>query len=375
MKRPMIIMLVVVGLFFGGLFGWKAFVGMQMQQAMQATPLPAATVSTTIVTTATWTPSINAVGSLRAVQGVDVTAQVAGLITELHFDSGATVAAGDLLVQQYTADEQAQLEGRIAERQLADLNFVRAQNLVKQKLISDFDFDASKTELTRAKAAETDLRLKIEQKSIRAPFAGRVGLRNVDLGQYIEPGDTIIRLEAVEKILADFPVPQRRVSDLHVGQAIDLQIDAWPGERFAGVISAIEPQVARDTRNIEVRAVIDNSDGRLVPGMFVLVGIRLPAQEQVITVPQSAITYSPYGNSVYVVEEQLDEAGAKTLRVANTFVVTGATRGDQAVISSGLEAGMTIVTAGQQKLRNGAQVVVDNTVPVSNNPDPRPSNN
>jgi len=177
MKRPMIIMLVVVGLFFGGLFGWKAFVGMQMQQAMQATPLPAATVSTTIVTTATWTPSINAVGSLRAVQGVDVTAQVAGLITELHFDSGATVAAGDLLVQQYTADEQAQLEGRIAERQLADLNFVRAQNLVKQKLISDFDFDASKTELTRAKAAETDLRLKIEQKSIRAPFAGRVGLR------------------------------------------------------------------------------------------------------------------------------------------------------------------------------------------------------
>jgi membrane fusion protein (multidrug efflux system) len=183
MKRPMLIMLVCVGLFFGGVFGWKAFVGMQIQKSMQAMAMPPVTVSTMLVSDETWAPAITVVGSLRAVQGVDVSAQVEGQITELHFDSGDTVAAGDLLVQQYTADEVAQLAGRVADRQLAELNYERLKNLSSKQLVSEFDFDESRTEVQRTKAIEKALLLNIEKKSIRAPFAGQLGIRSVDLGQ------------------------------------------------------------------------------------------------------------------------------------------------------------------------------------------------
>ena len=230
-------------------------------------------------------------------------------------------------------------------------------------------------ELKMAQAAENDLRLQIEQKIIRAPFAGRLGIRQVDVGQYIEPGDPIARLESDEQMLVDFKVPQREFANLREGQPVFLTVDAWPGERFGGEVAAIAPQVDIETRNLSVRAVIDNGDGRLVAGMFARVDVQLPRAEQVLTVPQSALTYSPYGDSVFVVDESVNEAGETVLIVTNTFVVTGATRGDQVAISSGLEPGMTVVTAGQQKLRGGAQVQVDNSVPVSNDPAPEVVNN
>jgi membrane fusion protein (multidrug efflux system) len=216
--------------------------------------------------------------------------------------------------------------------------------------------------------------LNIEKKSIRAPFAGQLGIRGVDLGQYIEPGDNLVRLEAIDQLLVDFTVSQRQIGQLLVGQVVFAYVDAWPGQRFAGVIEAIAPKVESDTRNVRVRAVLDNVDTRLVPGMFARVEIQLPTQGTVVTVPQSAVTYSPYGDSVYVVADQ--PAGDQPVyAVSNTFVVLGATRGDQVTIESGLTAGMTVVTAGQQKLRNGSQVVIDNSVPVSNNPTPQPENN
>jgi membrane fusion protein (multidrug efflux system) len=377
MKRPMLIMLVSVGLFFGAVFGWKAFVGSQIQKSMQAMAMPPVTVSTKLVDAEAWSPTITAVGSVRAVQGVDVSAQVEGQITELHFDSGDTVAVGDLLVQQYTADEMAQLEGRIADRQLAELNYERLKNLSKKQLVSEFDFDASRTELQRSQAIEKNLLLNIEKKSIRAPFAGQLGIRGVDLGQYIEPGDTLVRLEALDQLLVDFTVSQRQMGQLFVGQKVVAYVDAWPGQRFTGVIDAIAPKVEINTRNVSVRAVLTNVDTRLIPGMFARVEVQLSTQDTVVTVPQSAITYSPYGDSVYVIGEQSpqDANGQPVYGVTNTFVVLGATRGDQVAIESGLAAGTTVVTAGQQKLRNGSQVVVDNSVPVSNNPAPQPANN
>jgi membrane fusion protein (multidrug efflux system) len=377
MKRPMLIMLVCVGLFFGAVFGWKAFVGMQIQKSMQAMAMPPVTVSTMLVSDETWAPVITVVGSLRAVQGVDVSAQVEGQITELHFDSGDTVAAGDLLVQQYTADELAQLEGRVADRQLAELNYKRLKNLSSKQLVSEFEFDASRTDLQRTKAIEKTLLLNIEKKSIRAPFAGQLGIRSVDLGQYIEPGDNLVRLEAIDQLLVNFTVSQRQIGQLSVGQVVFAYVDAWPGQRFAGVIDAIAPKVESDTRNVRVRAVLDNVDTRLLPGMFARVEIQLPTQGTVVTVPQSAVTYSPYGDSVYIVADQPEQAGGAqpVFAVSNSFVVLGATRGDQVAIKSGLTAGMTVVTAGQQKLRNGSQVVIDNSVAVSNSPTPQPDNN
>ncbi len=374
MRRPMLYMLVITGLFFGALFGWKAYTNAGRQAAMAATPLPPVTVSTTQVTTEAWAPVIPAVGSLRASRGVDVTAQVAGLITALHFESGGSVAAGDMLVEQYSADEQARLEGLVAERRLAEINLSRARDLIREKLISAFDLDVRETDLQRARAAEADLRLKISQKSIRAPFAGQLGIRQVDLGQYIEPGDPIVRLEAHEQVLVDFPVPQQQLGSLRLEQPVSVRVDAWPEQTFRGVIRAIEPQVDRNTRNIRVRAVIRNADGKLLPGMFARIDIELPVQGDVITVPHAVITHNPYGDSVFVVEEHTDDAGKKALRVTNTAVVTGATRGDQITITSGLRVGTTVVTAGQQKLRNGSLVVVDNSVPVSNSADPRPGN-
>ena len=375
MKRPMLIMLAATGLFFGALFGWKAYQNAQSQAAMATMQFPPVTVSTISATTETWTPVIPAVGSLRASRGVDVTAQVAGQITAINFESGSPVAAGTLLVQQYAADEQARLEGLIAERKLAEINVTRARGLYAEKLISAFDRDVRETDLQRARAAEDDLRLKIAQKSIRAPFSGVLGIRQVDIGQYIEPGDPIVRLEGREKMVVDFPVPQQQLRNLRVKQPVAVQVDAWPGQPFRGAIEALEPQVDRDTRNIRVRAVVDNPEGKLLPGMFARIDIALPVRDQVVTIPHAAVTHSPYGDAVFVVTEKKNAAGQAELRVTNTAVVTGATRGDQIAISSGLPAGATIVTAGQQKLRNGSLVVVDNKVPVSNSPSPAPDNN
>ena len=375
MRRPMLYMLVATGLFFGTLFGWKAYVNGRNQAAMAAMGFPPVTVSTTTATAESWTPAIAAVGSLRASRGVDVTAQVAGLITGIRFESGSQVGAGELLVEQYAADEQAQLDGLVAERKLAEINLARTRELIRDKLVSAFDLDVRETDLQRTRAAEDNLRLKITQKSIRAPFAGQLGIRQVDVGQYLEPGDPIVRLEGRDQMVVDFPVPQQQFSNLHVTQPVSVHVDAWPGQAFGGKISAIEPQVERDTRNIRVRAVIDNPAGKLLPGMFARIDIDLPARQNVITVPQAAVIRSPYGDAVFVVGEHTDDAGRQELRVTNTVVVTGATRGDQVAITSGLAAGATIVTAGQQKLRNGSVVVMDNSVPVSNSASPEADNN
>ncbi len=374
MKKPLLIMLVAVGAFFGAVFGWKAFVGMQIQKAMQAAGPPPTTVSAIVATAETWAPLIPAVGSLRAAQGVDVTPQEGGIITGLHFDSGDTVAAGDLLVQQYVADLEAELDGLIAARKLAEANLRRAEELRTKQLVSEFDYDSRVTELDRARAAEKDLRLRIAKKSVRAPFAGQLGIRKVDLGQYIEPGDLIARLENRTQMLVDFPVPQRQISNLDIGQPVTVEVDAWPGRKFPGEIRAIEPQVERDTRNLRLRAMVGNADGDLLPGMFAQIEILLPEQGDVVTVPQSAIAYSPYGDSVFLVETTTGADGETVSTVSNTLVVTGATRGDQVAILSGLRAGQMVVTSGQQKLRNGAAVTIDNTVQVSNNPDPSPDN-
>jgi membrane fusion protein (multidrug efflux system) len=366
MIKRMIIMLLVVGLFFGGVFGWKAWSGYQMSMAMSQMAMPPVVVSTMTATLETWSPVINSVGTLRASQGVDVTAQEVGMITELRFESGAEVAAGDVLARQYVDDERAELAALEADVRLAELNLERAEDLREKDLSSQFDFDTRETDRDRAVARARNVGLMIEKKTIRAPFSGRIGIRQVDLGQYVEPGDPIVRLEALDRMLVDFPVPQRSVALLRVGQPLLIRVDAYPARKFVGEITAISPQVRSQTRDVRLEGVVQNDAEALLPGMFAEVEIQLPKRESVVTVPQSAITYSPYGDSVFLVRESADQSGGQQLTVDSVFVQTGETRGDQVAVVSGLKAGDLLVTAGQLKLRNGAQVVIDNSVPVSN---------
>lgn len=371
----MVLMLLVVGIFFGGVFGWKAWTAYQSNMLMASTAMPPITVSTTVATHESWRPVIPSVGTLRASQGVDVTAREAGMITVLRFESGAVVQAGDLLAQQYVDDERARLAALEADVRLAELNLIRAKDLVDQNLTSQFEYDTARTDRDRAVAQADNVRLLIDKKSIRAPFAGRIGIRQVDLGQYVEPGDPIVRLEALDKILVDFPVSQRSIGLVEVGQPLRIYVDAYPGNAFHGTIMAIAPNVRSTTRDVRLEGLVDNPDEQLLPGMFAEVEIQLPEKRTVVTLPQATITYSPYGDSVYVLREARGEDGAMVLTAENRFVQTGETRGDQVAILSGVEAGETVVTAGQIKLRNGARVVVDNSVLVSNQPASIPENN
>jgi membrane fusion protein (multidrug efflux system) len=366
MTKRMILMLLAAGIFFGSVFGWKAWTAYQSDLMMSSMAMPPVTVSTTIATTETWSPVINSVGTLRASQGVDVTAQEVGMITELRFESGAQVSAGDVLAQQYVDDERAQLAALEADVRLAELNLERSRDLLSKNLSSQFEYDTHIADRDRAVARARSVRLVIEKKTIRAPFAGRIGIRQVDLGEYVEPGDPIVRLEALDKILIDFPVPQLSVGLLSVGQPLVIRVDAYPGKEFGGRITAISPQVRSETRDVRLEGLVANEAEELLPGMFAEVSIQLPLQERVVTLPQSAITYSPYGDSVFAIRKVTDDSGETVLTADTVFVQTGDTRGDQVAIVSGIASGDRIVTAGQIKLRNGTRVVIDNSVPVSN---------
>jgi membrane fusion protein (multidrug efflux system) len=280
-----------------------------------------------------------------------------------------------VLAQQFADDERARLEALDADVQLAELNLTRARDLLKRDLNSQFDYDTRKTDYDRAVAEARSVRLIIDKKTIRAPFSGRIGIRQVDLGQYIRPGDPIVRLEALDKILVDFPVTQRHMSHVRPEQPLIIRVDAWPGKEFHGTITAIAPQVQSATRNLRLEGLIDNEAGQLLPGMFAEVTIQRPVVEEVVTVPQAAITFSPYGDSVFTIREMTDANGDPALVAENVFVTIGSTRGDQVAILAGVSAGDTVVTAGHIKLRAGMPVRVDNSIPVSNLASSTPENN
>ena len=368
MTKRMILMLLAVGLFFGSLFGWKAFVGEQIRLAIAASGPPVATVSVATVQRAQWQPTIDTVATLNADQSVDVSAQVGGQVTEIHFQSGDEVARGALLMRQYADDDRAQLRALQADLRLAELELARIEQLVKEKLVPQRDLDVAESSLERTRAEVENLDVAIGKKTIRAPFAGRLGIRKVNLGQFIEPGDPIVRLESLDRLYADFKLPQQSLPQVYVGQAVSIAVDAWPGDSFRGEITAIEPAVDTGTRNLSLRAHIDNGDGRLRPGMFVRIEVVLPERRDVLLIPQAAISFSPFGNSVFVLERT-----AQGALVRNIYVGTGETRGDLVEVLSGLESGQEVVTAGQQKLRDGATVNVDNSVPVNASANPEPA--
>lgn len=354
MIKRLIIMLLALVVVFGGIFAWKFHRIMQM--AGKGGP-PPATVASAKVETQTWQPYLHTVGSLVASQGVYVSNEVEGKVQDIDFESGTLAKKGQLLVKLDDSVDQADLKGLIAEEHLTKIRFQRAKRLLKQHSVSQSDYDEAQANLEDARAKVESKKQMIEQKALRAPFSGLLGIRQVDLGQFLAKGAQIVSLQSLDPIYVDFSLPERYLSQLSHGQEVEVTVQAFPDQTFSGRISAIEPRVDTGTRNVRVRATLTNPDGKLRPGMFANVRVVQPAQQNVLTLPRTAISYNPYGDMVFVI----DRKGGK-LVVQSRQVETGDTRDEHVEIVKGLKAGEEVVRAGQTKLRNGMQVVIDNSV-------------
>lgn len=368
MFKRMLIMLILVGLVLGGVFGFKAYGKKMMMQHMAAMSNPAQTVSTTKAVLTEWQNALKAVGTLRAVQGTDISSEVSGIVEAILVESGQDVEAGTLLVQLRSEEDKAQLEALKAKQQLAALTVERDEKQIKAKAISQATFDADLADLVNLTAQVAQQKAALDKKSVTAPFAGRLGIRKVDVGQYLNAGAAIIPLQQLDPIYLDFSLPQQDLPHIRVGQKIDVKTDVFPDKVFEGEISAIDSVIDEGTRNVSVRARLQNPDKSLRPGMFASVTIDVGAQVAYITLPQTAITFNPYGSTVFIVKDL--KGAEKTVETA--FVKTGWTRGDQIAVIEGLKEGDEIVTAGQMKLRNGSSVVVNNKVEPTNDPAPEP---
>lgn len=368
----MIVMLVLVAAAFAGLGGMKY---LQIKEAMSKMgPPPPATVSTTVAALDDWQPQLEAVGSLRAVNGADLAFEVPGIVEEIHFNSGDEVKAGTVLIKLRDDEDVSKLHSLQAVVDLAVITYQRGMKQLPSQTISQAAVDADKSELDAARANVAEQQALIDKKVIRAPFDGRLGIRAVDLGQYLAAGATVVTLQSLDPIYVDFFLPQQALDQIRIGQAVSANVDTYPGQLFAGEISAIEPKVDSASRNVRVRAALENRDRKLLPGMYATVDIATGAPQRYVTLPQTAITFNAYGNTVYIVDK--GEAGADgqpQLTVRQSFVKTGETRGDQIAVLDGVKEGETVVTAGQLKLRNGAAVAVNNTVQPSADANPTPA--
>ena len=370
MAKRMILMLLAMGLLVGGILGYKLFGRYMMNKVMASQKPPPAAVSVAEVRELSWEPTLHAVGSFTAVQGITVNAQLDGAVTRIAFESGATVKEGDLLVQQDISAEAAQLANAEAAAVLAQLGLGRAKELRAQSTNAQADLDAATAASQQTQANVTATKAVIDKKTIRAPFDGRLGIRQVSLGQFLRSGAAVVELQMLDPIYINFALPQQNVAQVVAGQPVRVSVDAYPNEVFAGTVNALNPDVDDATRNFQIQATLKNPDGKLRPGMFGSVEVQLPATAKVITLPLSAIVYNPYGNAIYVVEGQDKEGGDLTVR--QQFVQTGATRGDQVAVTKGVKPGDVVVTAGQLKLRNGASIVINNKVTPSDSATPKP---
>lgn len=353
------------------LVGIKASQIMSMIAAGENFQQPPEVVTSYEVRAESWEPTLNAIGSFTAVQGVTVGAELAGKVVGIAFESGATVAVGDLLVQLDTSTEEAQLRAAEASATLARINVERARDLVGKKTISQAELDAAEAQFAQAKAQADNIRAVIAKKTIRAPFAGRLGIRLVNLGQILKDGDAIVSLQALDPIYVNFSLPQQHVARISPGQGVAVASDAVPGSTVQGRITAINPDVDSATRNVHVQATLANPQGTMRPGMFARVSVGLGQPQQVIAVPQTAVSHATFGDSVFVIEDSKEGKG-KVLR--QQFVQLGTKRGDFVSIAEGLQPGQQIVSTGVFKLRTGASVVIDNKLAPAPRLAPQPTN-
>lgn len=371
--KRMIVMIVGVLLLVAVIVGAKVLLVMRTIAGLPK-PTPA-TVSTTVAGYQAWQPALNTVGSLRAVRGADLALDVPGLVRRVDLQSGQQVKKGQLLLQLSDADDRAQLEQLEAAARLSQLNFRRADQQRASHAISTADYDSAAADLKARQAAVTEQKALVAKKQLRAPFAGRTGIITASPGDYLNAGTAIVTLQQIDSLYVDFSIPQRELGRLQIGQPVQLTLDAYNNRRFHGQVTAINPKVDTGTRNVQVEATVPNADGALLPGMFARISVDVGGKQRYLTLPQAAIVYNPYGDIVFVVQslQGKDEQGnALPPTVQQTLVTTGDTRGDQVAIVKGLEAGTTVVTSGQIKLKNGASIKIDNSVQPADAAHPTP---
>ena len=376
----MFLRILLVLLFLAAMVGGLAYMKFQQIQAeiaMFSQPMPPSSVSAVTVEAMSWQPRLGAIGNVQAVQGVLVNNQVAGQVERILFESGDMVRAGQALVQLDTEVDAADLAGLVASLDLAETQLNRNQKLLKDRAVSQGDFDEISAQVSQAKAQVQSKKALIEKKTIRAPFDGQLGIRRVNLGQFLAAGSALAELEALDPVYVDYALPERHLAKLRVDQPVQVTVSAYPGRVFDGRIRAISPAVDRQTRNVQIRALLANPDRLLRPGMFAKVETLLPQKDKVLTLPRQAVTFNTYGDSVFVIEEQTaikaDGASAESttgaeappatetgpkLVVQRRQIDTGDVRGAQVEVLDGLSEGERVVSAGQVKLRNGVEVVI-----------------
>jgi membrane fusion protein (multidrug efflux system) len=394
-RKRLIIVILVVAILFALLIGFNTFKGIMIGKFMKSMGNPPQTVSTMAVEYQEWQPHVEAVGNVRAVHGADLAFDVAGLVESVNVKSGADVKKGQVLIKLVDADDRAKLEALKATAQLARLTADRSKQQLAVQAISKAQYDADMANLKSAQANAAAQQALVDKKTLRAPFEGRIGIITANPGQYINVGTKVVTLQQLDPVYVDFTVPQSSLDELQVGGKVEVTADAFKGKTFAGDVSATDPKIDLSTRNVGVEARVSNPDKLLVPGMFTKVAVDSGATQRYLTLPQTAISYAPYGDTVFVVHEgtppETDadgqpvkakpaaepKAAAKDKNgpshyVQQVVVTVGQTRGDQVAIESGIKQGDVIVTSGQLKLKNGTPVNINNKVQPAFNPNPQP---
>jgi membrane fusion protein (multidrug efflux system) len=394
--KKMVVMILSVLLLIAVIAGIKVMMVMKMIAGMK--PPPPAVVSTAKATFQEWQPQLRAVGSVRAARGADLALDLSGLVTKVNLQSGDEVKEGQVLLQLRDSEDVAQLRQLEAVAALAEVTFGRAKQQLAVQAISKADYDQAAADLKAKQAAVAQQQVNVQRKQLRAPFAGRAGIVTITPGTYLNSGTTIVTVQQIDPVFVDFHLPQKNLADVKVGQKVTLKLDAFADRTFEGELSAINPKVDNDTRNVMIEAKVANPDKLLTPGMFAEVSVEVGTKARYLTLPQTAVVYNPYGETVYVVKKkaEVDKAQAEeakkngskapapaaaqagppippdALVVTQAFVTTDGTRGDQISITKGLEEGVEVVTSGQIKLKNGAPVTIDNNVQPADSPNPKP---
>ena len=372
MTKRMLIMLGCIVLLIAGLAFGKY---LQIKQLIASAPKAGAqTISAAKAEALEWQPQLSSVGTVSAFRGVDIGSEITGLVRQVHFKSGQNVKRGAVLIELNADADLAQLRALEAGAELSATVLKRDQAQLAVEGVSQAQVDADMADLKSKRALVAQQAALVEKKTIRAPFDGRLGISTVNPGQYVNTGDKLVSLQTIDPIFVDFFLPQKQISSVKLGQNLKLRSDAFPGQEFVGQISAINPKIDTATRNVQIQASLSNQKQLLLPGMFANVAIDVGDKNKYITLPQTAITYNPYGSTVFVVKDgdKKDEQGQIVKVAQQVFVTTGATRGDQVAVLKGIEVGQMVVTSGQLKLKNGTPVIIDNSVQPKNSPNPTP---
>jgi membrane fusion protein (multidrug efflux system) len=377
-RRPrtwlrMALMLLVVGLLAAGLFGFAQFKAGILKKVTATIRSEVPTVAVAPVTVQPWVPRLTATGSARAVNGADLAAEIGGVVDQITFESGQTVPAGTVLVRLRPNDDDAKLAQLQASADLAAVTLNRDQKQLAAHGVAQATVDTDVANLKVARAQVAAQQAVMAEKVIRAPFAGRLGVRQVDIGQYIAAGTTVVTLQQLDPMLVDFYLPQQALGDLKPGEKVEVSTDAYPGRIFAGEVSSFNSKVDSSSRMLQVRATIPNADGALLPGMFVNVSAVSGASKDLVTIPLAAVAFNPYGSLVYVLHDEKDDQGHERKVVVQQFVTTGDARGDQVSVLKGIGPHDVVVTAGQLKLHNKSAVNIDNAVQPTTDAAPVPT--